>query len=129
MRVAVVGKYVHLTDTYKSLNEALAHGGIANEAKVELRYLDSEDVDAHLGQAQLAGVHAILIPRGFGARGTEGKIEAIRYAREHDVPFFGICLGLQLAVVEYLRHVGGFTEAHSTELDGGTRHPVVSLLD
>jgi CTP synthase len=129
VRVAVVGKYVHLTDTYKSLNEALTHGGIANDARVELRYVDSEEIDAARVPALLAGVDAVLIPGGFGQRGIEGKILAIRYAREHGIPFFGICLGLQLAVVETLRHLGGLPGAHSSEFEPQTPHPVVQMMD
>ncbi len=128
--VAVVGKYVHLTDTYKSLNEALTHGGIANAAKVVLKYVDSEELTSPaLVTTALAGVDAVLIPGGFGTRGTEGKILAIRYAREHQVPFFGICLGMQLAVVEFLRAVGGLKDANSSEFDDQTPHPVIHLME
>jgi CTP synthase len=129
VRVAVVGKYVHLTDTYKSLNEALAHGGIANDAKVELRYIDSEEVDPGRVASLLAGVDAVLVPGGFGSRGAEGKITATRYAREHGIPFFGICLGLQMAVIETLRTLAGLADAHSTELAVRTAHPVIHLMD
>ena len=128
VKVAVVGKYVHLTDTYKSLNEALTHGGIVNDARVELKYVDSEEIDARNVATHLAGVDAILIPGGFGPRGTEGKILAIRYARENKVPFFGICLGMQLAVVEFLRDVGGLKDAHSSEF-GPTANAVIHLMD
>ena len=129
VRIAIVGKYVHLTDTYKSLNEALTHGGVANDVRVELRYVDSEDVEPSRVAHQLAGVDALLVPGGFGARGTEGMILAIRHAREIGLPFFGICLGLQLAVVEYARHVAGITDAHSTEFAPQTASPIISLLD
>ncbi|MDP2315952.1 MAG: CTP synthase [Pseudomonadota bacterium] len=129
VRVAVVGKYVHLTDTYKSLNEALAHGGIANDARIELRYVDSEEIDESRVGALLNGVDAVLIPGGFGTRGIEGKILAIRHAREAGIPFFGICLGMQLAVVEYLRHVGGLPEAHSAEFAPQSAHLVVHMMD
>ncbi|HNC99368.1 MAG TPA: CTP synthase, partial [Myxococcota bacterium] len=115
VRIAIVGKYVHLTDTYKSLNEALAHGGVANDAKVELVYVDSEELEAEKLGDVLGKVDAVLIPGGFGSRGTEGKILAIRYAREKGIPFFGICLGMQLAVVEYARHMLGLSDAHSSE--------------
>ncbi|GDX78649.1 CTP synthase [Deltaproteobacteria bacterium] len=128
IRIAIVGKYVHLTDTYKSLNEALAHGGVANEAKVELRYVDSEELDASNAATLLGGCDAVLIPGGFGSRGTEGKIAAIRYAREAGLPFFGICLGMQLAVVEFLRSVAGIA-AHSSEFEPGAAHPVIHLMD
>ncbi len=128
VRIAVVGKYVHLVDTYKSLNEALAHGGVAHEAKVELRYLDSEELDASNVAAALAGCEAVLIPGGFGSRGTDGKVAAIRYARESGLPFFGICLGMQLAVVEFLRSVAGIA-ANSSEFDPATPNPVIHLMD
>jgi CTP synthase len=129
VRVAVVGKYVHLTDTYKSLNEALAHGGSANETKVELKYVDSEEIDAARVGSLLAGCDAVLIPGGFGQRGVEGKILAIRHARENNLPFFGICLGMQLSVVEVLRSLGGLTDAHSSEFAPHTGNPVVHLMD
>jgi CTP synthase len=119
-RIAVVGKYVHLRDSYKSLHEALVHGGIANDCRVDLHYVDSEAIEKagadgvarHLGDCD-----AILVPGGFGERGTEGKILAIRYAREKGIPFFGICLGMQLAVVEFARHVAGIARANSAEFD------------
>ncbi len=129
VRIAVVGKYVHLSDTYKSLNEALMHGGVANEAKVELVYVDSEEIDRGNVATLLAGIDAVLIPGGFGSRGTEGKILAIQHAREQGLPFFGICLGMQLAVIEFLRHVGGVPEAHSSEFAPTTAHPVVHMMD
>lgn len=129
VRIAVVGKYVHLTDTYKSLNEALAHGGNQNDTRVELRYVDSEEVDATRVATLLAGVDAVLVPGGFGSRGTEGKILAIRHARENQIPFFGICLGMQLAVVEFLRNVAGVHDAHSSEFDAHTQNPVIHLMD
>jgi CTP synthase len=129
VRVAVVGKYVHLTDTYKSLNEALAHGAVVNDARVELRYVDSEELDGARVAAQLGGCDAVLIPGGFGQRGLEGKILAIRYAREHGIPFFGICLGMQLAVIEYLRNVAGLTDAQTSEVAPNAAHPVVRMMD
>ncbi|MEN9786395.1 MAG: hypothetical protein RLZZ299_1659 [Pseudomonadota bacterium] len=129
VRIAVVGKYVHLTDTYKSLNEALMHGGVAHEARVELQYVDSEELDADNVATVLANVDGVLIPGGFGSRGTEGKIQAIRHAREHGIPFFGICLGMQLAVIETMRHVGGLADAHSSEFAPGTPNPVVHKMD
>ena len=127
VRIGIVGKYVHLTDTYKSLNEALLHGGVANDAKVELVYIDSEDHESVPGRAK--GVDGVLVPGGFGERGTEGKIEAIRYARVNDVPFFGICLGMQMAVVEYARNVVGLDGAMSREFDPDPTHPVIELMD
>jgi CTP synthase len=129
VRIAIVGKYVHLTDTYKSLNEALAHGGVANDAKVELVYVDSEELEAEKLGDVLGKVDAVLIPGGFGSRGTEGKILAIRYAREKGIPFFGICLGMQLAVVEYARHVLGHPDAHSSEFAPQAAVPVVHLME
>jgi CTP synthase len=129
VRVAVVGKYVHLTDTYKSLNEALAHGAVANDAKVELRYVDSEEIDASKVASLLAGVDAVLVPGGFGQRGAEGKILAAKYARENNIPFFGICLGLQMAVVEFLRNVVGLPDAHSTEFSPHCTNPVVHMMN
>ncbi|MBZ4415185.1 CTP synthase [Myxococcus sp. RHSTA-1-4] len=129
VQVAIVGKYVNLTESYKSLNEALLHGGIANDVKVNLRFVDSQDVEAQGPEKLLAGVDAILVPGGFGVRGTEGKIAAVRYAREKKVPFFGICLGLQMAVVEFSRSVLGLANANSLEFNEHTPHPVVTLME
>ena len=129
--VAMVGKYVDLTDSYKSLNEALIHAGIHTHSKVEIRYIDSEalgDADPAAVAAALAGVDAVLVPGGFGVRGVEGKIKAIRHARENLIPYLGICLGMQLAVIEYARHKAGLTGANSTEFDPDTPHPVVALI-
>jgi len=125
--VAFIGKYVQLVESYKSLNEALLHGGIANDCKVEIKHIDSEELEKH-GTAALAGYDGILVAPGFGARGTEGKIAAVRYARENRVPFFGICFGMQLACVEFARHVGGLDRANSTEIDPTTPHPIVDLM-
>jgi CTP synthase len=125
--IGFIGKYVQLVESYKSLNEALLHGGIANDCKVEIKHLDSEELERH-GTAALAGFDGILVAPGFGARGTEGKIEAVRYARENRVPFFGICFGMQLACVEFARHVCGLERASSTEIDPATPHPVVDLM-
>ena len=129
VRIGVVGKYVHLTDTYKSLNEALAHGGVANDVRVKLVFVNSETVDPADPGAQLAGLDAILVPGGFGERGVEGKIAAIRYARENGVPFFGICLGMQLAVVEFARSVLGLPTAHSREFDPHGSQIFIELMD
>jgi CTP synthase len=129
VQVAIVGKYVNLTESYKSLNEALLHGGIANDVKVNLHFVDSQDVEAQGPEKLLAGVDAILVPGGFGVRGTEGKIAAVRYAREKKVPFFGICLGLQMAVVEFSRTVLGLAQANSLEFNEHTPHPVVTLME
>ena len=129
-KVAIVGKYVDFKDAYKSLNEALVHGALANGAKLDLHYVDSEALEHNdAALSQLQGVHAILVPGGFGERGIEGKIAAIRYAREHKVPFFGICLGLQAAVIEYARHVAGLKDANSQEFSPNGKSLVVALME
>ncbi len=125
--IAITGKYVDLTESYKSLHEALIHGGIANRAKVELRYLSAEELESEDPAQLLEGCDGILVPGGFGKRGAEGKITAITHARENKIPFFGICLGMQLAVVEYSRSVLGIEKAHSSELDPLTPDPVIYL--
>jgi CTP synthase len=127
-RVAVVGKYVEQTESYKSLNEALVHGGIANDCRVDLDYIDSSEVERLGPEALLRDADAVLVPGGFGVRGTEGKIAAVRYAREKKIPFFGICLGLQMAAIEFARNVLGLAGANSVEFDEDTDHPVVSLM-
>ncbi len=129
VRIAIVGKYVHLKDSYKSLHEALVHAGIANSAGVVLDYIDAEASDAEAIKASLADKHALLVPGGFGDRGTEGKIEAIRQARESGLPFFGICLGMQLAVVEFARHVCALDGASSVEFKVDSAHPVIHLME
>jgi CTP synthase len=126
--IAIVGKYVNLKDSYKSLNEALIHGGIANRCKVNLHYVDSEAVQKDGVEPFLQGADGVLVPGGFGDRGIEGKIMAVRYAREMRVPFLGICLGMQLAVVEFARHVCGLEGANSSEFNAGTAHAVIALL-
>jgi CTP synthase len=126
--IAVVGKYVKLQDSYKSLNEALVHGGIANDAKVNIHYVDSEDLEKG-PLTQFEGVNGILVPGGFGDRGIEGKIKAIQYARENKIPYFGLCLGMQLAVIEIGRHLGGLKDAHSTEFNEATSCPVIYLIE
>jgi CTP synthase len=126
--IALVGKYVHLRDSYKSLHEALVHGGLQNDVKVELSYVDSEELEQGDVAERLRVHDAILVPGGFGDRGTEGKIRAIRYAREEGVPFFGICLGMQMAVVEYARTVCGIEGANSREFEPDARHPVIDLM-
>jgi CTP synthase len=126
--IAIVGKYVNLKDSYKSLNEALIHGGIANRCKVNLHYVDSEAVQKDGVEPFLQGADGVLVPGGFGERGIEGKIMAVRYAREMRVPFLGICLGMQLAVVEFARHVCGLEGANSSEFNAGTAHAVIALL-
>ena len=129
VRIGIVGKYTDLKESYKSLNEALMHGGIANDVRVTLKYVDSQDVEAQGAPALLGDVDAVLVPGGFGVRGTEGKVMAVRHARERKVPFFGICLGLQMAVVEFSRNVLGLNAANSVEFDEKTPHPVISLLE
>ncbi len=125
--IALVGKYVDLTESYKSLSESLIHAGIHTGAKPIIHYIDSETIERD-GPGCLAGMHAILVPGGFGKRGVEGKIAAIRYAREQKIPYLGICLGMQLAIIEFARNVVGFADAHSTEFDPQTKHPVVALI-
>jgi CTP synthase len=126
--IAVVGKYVDLKDSYKSLIEALAHGGIAHDARVELQWVDAEAIERDGAAAHFAGVHGVLVPGGFGDRGIEGKIAAVRYARERGLPYFGICLGMQCAIIEFARHVCGLADANSSEFNPQTPHPVVDLL-
>lgn len=126
--IAIPGKYVDLTESYKSLHESLVHGGLANEAKVELRYINAEDLEKEDSAELLAGCDGILVPGGFGERGVAGKIKAITYARENKIPFFGICLGMQLAVIEYARNVAGIPKAYSTELDLATPDPIIYLI-
>lgn len=126
--VAIVGKYIQLHDAYLSVVEALKHGGIAARASVRILWIDSEEITEDNAAEMLASADGILVPGGFGSRGIEGKITAIRYAREHEIPFLGICLGMQLAIVEFARHVIGWNDAHSTELCPETSHPVVSLM-
>jgi CTP synthase len=123
----MVGKYVDLQDSYKSLSEALIHAGIHTRTKVNIHYVDSEVIEAK-GIETLKDMDAILVPGGFGKRGTEGKIAAIRYARENGVPYLGICLGMQLATIEFARNVCGLAGANSTEFDADTPHPVVALI-
>ncbi len=125
--VAMVGKYVDLADSYKSLNEALVHAGIHARSKVNIRYVDSEQIEGE-GIGMLKGVDAVLVPGGFGKRGVEGKMKAIQWAREKKVPYLGICLGMQLAVIEFARNVAGLVGANSTEFDRDTPHPVIALI-
>ncbi len=127
VEIAMVGKYVDLTEAYKSLIEALIHAGIHTQTKVNIHYIDSENLETQ-GLSSIENVDAILVPGGFGERGVEGKIKAIQFARENKIPYLGICLGMQMAVVEYARHVAGLENAHSTELNPNTPHPVVALI-
>jgi CTP synthase len=128
VKIAMVGKYVNLKESYKSLNEALFHGGVANNAKVEIDYVNSEEVRGEALEERLSGADGILVPGGFGSRGIPGKLEAISYAREHGIPFFGICLGMQLAVIEFARNVAGLALADSTEFTVNTPDPVIYLM-
>ena len=128
VRIAMCGKYTDLSDSYKSLNEALRHAGIHNHARVDIEYVDAESLtppSVHV----LAQFDAILVPGGFGKRGIEGKICAVQFAREHGVPYLGICLGMQVATIEFARHMAGLTDANSTEFEPGTPHPVIALID
>jgi CTP synthase len=127
--IALVGKYVEHQDAYKSISESFILAGVPDEVQVEVRYVLSEDLTPGSLEAMLGDVAGVLVAPGFGDRGVEGKILAARYAREHDLPFFGICLGLQCAIIEYARHVCGWAEAHSTEFDAGTDRPVIDLME
>jgi len=125
--IAMVGKYVNHSDAYKSLTEALAHAGISNKTKVEIKFIESEEIEDK-GTSELLGVDAILVPGGFGERGVEGKIATVKYAREHKIPYLGICLGMQVAVIEFARDVAGLEGAHSTEFLPSSPHPVIALI-
>lgn len=126
--VALVGKYVELKDAYKSINESFIHAGVANECKVKIKYVHSEHLDEERLEEFLSDVDGILVAPGFGGRGIEGKIDAIRYARTRKIPFFGICLGMQCAVIEFGRNVLGLKDAHSTEMNPKTPHPVIDIM-
>jgi CTP synthase len=128
VRIAMAGKYTDLSDSYKSLNEALRHAGIHNHARVSIEYVDSEQLTA-ANVGQLEHFDAVLVPGGFGKRGVEGKILAAQYAREHRIPYLGICLGMQVATIEVARHLAGLEGANSTEFDTHTLHPVIALID
>ena len=125
--IGMVGKYIELPDAYKSINEALKHGGLKNRLSVNIKYIDSEDVESR-GVELLQGIDAILVPGGFGSRGIEGKIIAAQYARENKIPYLGICLGMQVAIIEYARHVAGMDGANSTEFNPETPYPVIALI-
>jgi CTP synthase len=125
--IALVGKYVDLTESYKSLSEALVHAGIHTGSRIQIHYIDSETLEGE-GVGSLAQMDAVLVPGGFGKRGVEGKIKAIRYARENRIPYLGICLGMQLAVIEFARNVAGLQDAHSTEFEQNTPYPVIALI-
>jgi CTP synthase len=126
--IAVVGKYTHVRDAYKSMMEALVHAGAANHARVTLRWVEGEDVETHGAAAMLAEVDGILVPGGFGERGIEGKVLAAQYAREKSVPYFGLCLGMQVATIEFARHVVGWAEANSSEFEPGAAQKVIDLM-
>ncbi|HUV79186.1 MAG TPA: CTP synthase [Desulfobacterales bacterium] len=126
--IAIVGKYVDLTESYKSLNEALRHGGIPNDCRVNLTFVDSEKIEKNNCRQMIGDVDGILVPGGFGSRGIEGKICAAKYAREEKIPYFGICLGMQIAVIEFARNVAGMNGAHSQEFDKNTPYPVIYLM-
>lgn len=129
VRIAMVGKYAELIDSYKSINEALAHGGFANGCRVEVDHIDSERLEAGVLPEAIRTADGLLVPMGFGQRGTEGKVAAVRYAREQGLPFFGICFGMQMAVIEFSRNVCGLNLANSIEVDPETPHPVIALMD
>lgn len=127
--IGVVGKYIELQDAYKSVYESITHAGIANDCSVTIKRIDAESLETAEGLETLKNLHGILVPGGFGDRGTEGKIAAVRYARENNIPYFGLCLGLQIAVIEYARNVLGYEDANSLEFDEKTAHPVITLME
>ena len=129
VEIAVVGKYISLRDAYKSIYEALTHGAASHDVQVRIRMVESEDIESKGAAAVLAGVQGVLVPGGFGARGVEGKIQAVQYAREQKIPFFGICLGMQCAVMEFARNVCGMADANSTEFHEATAYPVIALME
>jgi CTP synthase len=129
VRVGIVGKYVELHDAYLSVSESLAHGGIHNEACVEIDWIQSEDITEETAPRRLSGLDGILVPGGFGDRGIEGKIATAKYARENNIPYFGLCLGLQVAVIEFSRNVLGYKDANSTEFSPKSPHPVIDLME
>jgi CTP synthase len=127
--IGLVGKYVELKDSYKSISEAFIHAGVSNEARVNVKWIHSEKLNSTNIEEELRGLDGILVAPGFGSRGISGKIEAVRYARENKVPFFGICLGMQCAVIEFARHVLGYTDAHTTEIAEDSKYPVISMME
>jgi len=129
VKIGLVGKYVELQDSYKSILEAFIHAGAANETKVNVISIHSEHLDVNSAESQLKDLDGIIVAPGFGGRGIEGKIDTVRYARENNIPFFGICLGMQMAVIEYARNVLGYTDANSTEMNENTAHPVINLME
>ncbi len=129
VRIGVVGKYIELQDAYKSVYEAIIHGGVANDCGVEIVQVDAEDIEKNGAEKTLRGLGGILVPGGFGERGVEGKILAAQYARENKIPYLGLCLGMQIATIEFARNVLKLAKAHSTEFDPNTPHPVIAMLD
>jgi CTP synthase len=129
VEVAVVGKYISRQSAYESIYEALEHGGIANRADVRVRRVESEEIETSGAEEVLGGVHGVLVPGGFGTRGIEGKIQAAQYARENGIPYFGICLGMQCAVIEFARNGCGLAGANSMEVDESTAHPVIDMME
>jgi CTP synthase len=129
IRIAMCGKYTDLSDSYKSLNEALRHAGLHNHARIHIEYVDSETLTSDNAAAQLGGYDAVLVPGGFGVRGVEGKVSTAQFARESGTPYLGICLGMQVATIEYARHMAGLAHANSTEFDAATPHPVIALIE
>jgi CTP synthase len=129
VNIGLIGKYVELKDSYKSIAESFIHAGAANELKVNIRWIHSESYNSDEMLEQLQGLHGILVAPGFGDRGFDGKLAAVRYARENEIPFFGICLGMQAAVIEFARNVLGFEDANSSEMDPNSTHPVIDLMD
>ncbi len=129
VNIGLVGKYVELKDSYKSISEAFIHAGVSNEARVNVKWIHSEKLNSTNIESELSGLDGILVAPGFGSRGISGKIEAVRYARENKVPFFGICLGMQCAVIEFARHVLGYTDAHTTEIAEDSKYPVISMME
>src|ERR1051326_896176 len=129
VRIGVVGKYIELQDAYKSVYEAIIHGGVANDCGVEIQKVDAEDIERDGAEKYLQGLGGVLVPGGFGERGVEGKIKAAQYARENNMPYLGLCLGMQIATIEFARNVLKLAKAHSTEFDANTPHPVIAMLD
>jgi CTP synthase len=129
VNIGLVGKYVELKDSYKSISEAFIHAGVSNEARVNVKWIHSEKLNSTNIDEELSGLDGILVAPGFGSRGISGKIEAVRYARENKVPFFGICLGMQCAVIEFARHVLGYSDAHTTEIAEDSKFPVISMME
>jgi CTP synthase len=129
VNIGLVGKYVELKDSYKSISESIIHAGVANSTKVHVHWIHSEKLTKSNIKKELKGLDGILVAPGFGSRGIAGKIEAVQFARENNIPFFGICLGMQCAVIEFARNVLGLDDAHTTEIDESTKHPVISMME